>query len=91
MSRLLKISFLIALLAMASCRELPDYLLGSDVVARVGRQLLTTEDIAEVLPMGVQGEDSVSYVKNYIDKWLVRQIKIQEANELFPESEHDIE
>lgn len=91
MHQLLKISLLIALLAGVSCRELPDYLLGDDVVARVGRQVLTTEDVAEVLPVGVQGEDSVSYVRSYVDKWLVRQLKIQEANELFPESEHDIE
>lgn len=91
MHQILKISLLIALLAGVSCRELPDYLLGDDVVARVGRQVLTTEDVAEVLPVGVQGEDSVSYVRSYVDKWLVRQLKIQEANELFPESEHDIE
>lgn len=80
-----------ALMAVTACRELPDYLLGDDVVARAGRQTLTTEDIAEVLPAGVHGEDSVAYVRAYIDKWLVRQLKIQEANELFPESEHDIE
>ena len=91
MRRLIKISFLLALMAVVSCRELPDYLLGDDVVARVGRQMLTTEDIAEVLPAGVQGEDSVAYVRNYVDKWLVRQLKIQEASELFPESGHDIE
>ena len=91
MRQLLKISLLIALLAVVSCRELPDYLLGDDVVARVGRQTLTKEDLAEVLPTGVKGDDSVAYVKSYIDKWLVRQLKIQEANTLFPESEHDIE
>ena len=90
MRRLIKISFLLALMAVVSCRELPDYLLGDDVVARVGRQMLTTEDIAEVLPAGVQGEDSVAYVRNYVDKWLVRQLKIQEASELFPESGHEL-
>ena len=91
MRQLLKISLLIALLAVVSCRELPDYLLGDDVVARVGRQTLTKEDLVEVLPAGVKGDDSVSYVNSYIDKWLVRQLKIQEANTLFTESEHDIE
>ena len=91
MRRLLNILLLAIPLMVGSCRELPDYLLGDDVVARVGRHLLTREEIAEVLPLGVKGADSVSYVKNYVDKWLVRQLKIQEANTLFPESEHDIE
>lgn len=91
MRSFLKISFFVAALAVMSCRELPDYLVGDDVVARVGREDLTKEDIAEVLPAGVTGADSVAYVKTYIDKWFIRQLKIQEANMLFPESEHDIE
>lgn len=91
MRRLLYILPCVCAFAAVSCRELPDYLLGDDVVARVGRQMLTKEDLAEVLPAGVVGEDSISYVKTYVDKWLVRQLKIEEANQLFPESEHDIE
>lgn len=91
MSRITKISLFVVLLTAASCQELPDYLLGDDVVARVGGELLTTEDIAEVLPSGVKGDDSVAYVKSYIDKWLVRQLKIREAQTLFPDTERDIE
>lgn len=91
MSRLTKILFLVVSLASVSCQELPDYLLGDDIVARVGRQMLTKEDIAEVLPSGVKGADSISYVKNYVDKWLIRQLKIQEANVLFPDTEQDVE
>lgn len=91
MSRITKISLMVALLAAASCQELPDYLLGDDIVARVGNQLLSKEDIAEVLPSGVKGDDSVAYVRSYVDKWLVRQLKIQEANTLFPDTERNIE
>lgn len=91
MRSFVKISFFIVALAVMSCRELPDYLVGDDVIARVGREDLTKDDIAEVLPKGVTGEDSVAYVKTYIEKWFIRQLKIQEANQLFPESEHDIE
>ena len=91
MSRITKIALFVVLLTAASCQELPDYLLGDDVVARVGGELLTTEDIAEVLPSGVKGDDSVAYVKSYINKWLVRQLKIREAQTLFPDTERDIE
>lgn len=91
MRNFIKISFFVIALTVISCRELPDYLVGDNVVARVGRVNLTKEDLAEVIPAGLTGEDSVAYVRNYVDKWLVRQLKIDEANELFPESEHDIE
>ena len=91
MRTLVKISIFLVALTTLSCRELPDYLLGDDVIARVGREYLTKDDIAEVIPAGVVGADSVAYVKAYVDKWFVRQLKIEEAAELFPESEYDIE
>ena len=91
MRLLLKITIFAALLTLASCRELPDYLVGDDTVARVGRKLLTEADIAEATPQNVPGEDSVAYVKQYVDKWIVRQLKVEEADVLFPSSEHDIE
>ncbi len=91
MRSVVKISLLLVALAVSACRELPDYLVGDDVIARVGREYLTTEDIEANIPAGVSGEDSVAYVKSYVEKWFVRQLKIEEANMLFPESEHDIE
>lgn len=91
MRRLLKITLLVATLAAASCRELPDYLVGDNVIARIGREDLTREDIAANIPAALTGEDSVAYVKAYVDKWFVRQLKIEEAGTLFVESEQDIE
>lgn len=91
MRTILKISLFVVAFVVMSCRELPDYLVGDDVIARVGREDLTKEDIAEIIPSGVTGDDSVAYVKAYVEKWFVRQLKIEEANTLFPESESDIE
>lgn len=91
MRRLVKIYLLMLALVVSSCRELPDYLLGDGAIVRVGREVLMKEDIADILPAGLSGEDSVAYVKAWVDKWVVRQLKIEEANTLFPESEHDIE
>ena len=91
MRNTVKISILLLAFTAMSCRELPDYLVGDNVVARVGREDLTREDIAQLIPAGVTGEDSVAFAKACVDKWFVRQLKIEEAEALFPESEHDIE
>ena len=91
MRQFLKIyAFAIAIL-LSSCRELPDYLVGDNTVARVGRLELTTLEISQAVPKNLTGEDSLAFVKLYIDKWLIRQLKIEEANQLFSSSEKDIE
>ena len=91
MRRLVDILLFVALMMVTSCRELPDYLVGDDTIARVGRNELTVADMADVIPANLKGEDSVVFVKQYVDKWIVRQLKVEEAERLFSGSEKDIE
>lgn len=91
MRRFIKISTLLAVALSISCRELPDYLVGSNTVARVGKRELSTTEIKEAMPAGLTGEDSLAFTQLYIDKWLIRQLKIEEADQLFSSSEEDIE
>ena len=91
MSRLVKILLLAALLPVVSCRELPDYLVGDDTIARVGRSELSINEISEIMPANLKGEDSVTYVRQYVDRWIVRQLKVEEADRLFSTSEREIE
>ena len=91
MRELFKISVFVMLLGAVSCRELPDYLVGDDVVARIGRQELTIHEISNAVPQNLKGADSLSFVKQYTDKWLIRQLKVREADELFSGAEKDIE
>ncbi len=91
MRRILKISLLVAAVIMSACRELPDYLVGSNTVARVGKNELTISEIQNATPAGLTGADSVSFTKLYIEKWLIRQLKLEEAERLFSSSEADIE
>ena len=91
MRRIINISLCAALLALVSCRELPDYLVGSNTLARVGRKELSITEVKQAIPSNLKGEDSVAFAKHYVDKWLVRQLKIEEADELFPGSVNDIE
>lgn len=91
MRRIINISLCAALLTLISCRELPDYLVGSNTLARVGRNELSITEVKQAIPSNLRGEDSVAFAKHYVDKWLVRQLKIEEADELFPSSVNDIE
>lgn len=91
MRRVIKISTLLAVMFSISCRELPDYLVGSNTVARVGKSELSITEIKEAMPAGLTGDDSLAFTQLYIDKWLVRQLKIEEADQLFSSSEDDIE
>lgn len=85
-------TYILALvILLTSCRELPDYLVGDNTVARVGRKELTTLEISQAVPQNLKGDDSLAFVKLYIDKWLIRQLKIEEADHLFSSSEKDIE
>lgn len=91
MRHFIKISTLLAVMLSISCRELPDYLVGSNTVARVGKRELSMTEIKEAMPAGLTGEDSLAFSQLYIDKWLIRQLKIEEADQLFSSSEDDIE
>ncbi len=89
MRRFVKISLLAAAVSAIACRELPDYLASDATIARVGRKELKYSDIAEAIPANLSGADSVSFVKLYVDKWFVRQLKLEEADRLFSGSEKD--
>lgn len=91
MRRLVHILLFATLSMVISCRELPDYLVGDDTIARVGRNELTLADMADVIPSNLEGEDSSVYVKQYVDKWIIRQLKVEEADRLFSGSEKDID
>ena len=91
MRRLIEITVFAALLGVVSCRELPDYLVGDDTIARVGRNELSINEIDSHMPSNLKGEDSVNYVRQYVDRWIVRQLKVEEADRLFSSSEREIE
>ena len=76
MRHFLKIYVIAIAVLLSSCRELPDYLVGDNTVARVGREELTTLEISQAVPKNLTGADSIAFVKLYIDKWLIRQLKI---------------
>ncbi len=91
----IKIAIVGLLLGLASCRELPNYFendnLGNNIVARVGRSKLYQRELSSVVPEGVVGTDSAALVDLYIGRWVTKQLKLKEAEQVFTESEDDIE
>lgn len=81
----------VCLLLLAGCRELPRYFAGDALVARAGDTELRLRDIRSVVPQGLSGQDSAAYVQIYADRWVRKQLKLQEAEELFSASAADID
>ena len=69
----------------------PKGVTGEDSVARAGGRELRMRDVRRVIPQGLTGGDSAAYVKMYVDRWVRKQLKLQEAEILFSESAGDID
>ena len=80
----------IAALAVA-CQELPNYFVDDNTVARVGRKELRLSDLEQVIPQSLTGADSANFAGAYIDKWIVKQLKLEESELIFSASASDIE
>lgn len=80
-----------ALVFAAGCQELPNYFAGDNALARVGRTELYLRDVAGAVPAGMSGEDSAAFAELYIDRWIKKQLKLREAEQLFSDSADDID
>lgn len=86
-----QIATLAGLVLLGGCRELPRYFVSETTLAKVDKRELKLSDVESVVPQGVVGEDSVALVKAYIDRWVRKQLKLREAEQLFSEAEADID
>ena len=86
-----KITVAAGLLLLAGCRELPRYFSSDTTIARAGGKELRLNDVRSVVPPGLSGEDSVAYMKVYVDRWIRKQLKLREAETLFSSSAGDID
>uniref|UniRef100_UPI004057A57E peptidylprolyl isomerase n=1 Tax=Alistipes sp. TaxID=1872444 RepID=UPI004057A57E len=91
MQRILHIVVWMALLTTVGCRELPAYFRGAEPLAKVDGRTLYLHEVERVAPEGISGDDSASFYRLYVDRWVGRQLKLLEAEELFSDSEEDIE
>lgn len=86
-----KITVAVGALMLVGCRELPRYFTSDETVARAGDRELRMRDLRSVVPQGLSGEDSAAFMRKYIDRWVVKQLKLKEAEVLFSSSADDID
>ena len=86
-----KISAICAAVMCVACQELPNYFVDDTTVARVGRKELRMSDLEQAIPQALSGADSVNMVGAYIDRWIAKQLKLEEAELIFSASVSDIE
>ncbi len=80
-----------ALVLAVGCQELPNYFVGDETLARVGRTELTVRDVLSAVPAGMNEADSTAFVDLYVDRWVRKQLKLGEAERLFTASAEDID
>ncbi len=77
-------------LAGVSCRQI-NTLFEEEAIARVGDTKLYMSEVRTIFTPGLTPQDSLKLLELYVDGWVKRQLKIQKAEELFPEDAPDIE
>ena len=79
----LKTALLALLVSVAGCQETPGVFNRDAVLARAGEHELRMREAVANLPRGVSGKDSVAFMKLFIDRWVKKQLKLDEAEVLF--------
>lgn len=91
MRSFIKIALFSVAIFIVACRDMQSIPPHGDVVAKVGNNVLTVAEIKEMTPANLTGTDSLSFVKLYVDNWLIRQLKVEEAGTLFSNEVREIE
>lgn len=81
--------FVPLIIILAGCQNKTEENKGK-VLAKVYDKKLFLQDIVEILPENLSTEDSLSFVQNYIDKWIKKQLKLRLAEENLPEKEKNV-
>lgn len=81
---------LLALLA-AGCQDISRMPGGGRVLAEAGGRKLHLREVRGAVPQGMTGADSAAFVERYVAKWVRKQLKLREAEQLFSRSEEDID
>ena len=76
---------------LCSCRDLPVMPSDDMRLARVGRTELYASEVLGIMPKNTTGADSIRFIGSYVDRWIVKQLKVQQAETMFSSSASDIE
>lgn len=94
MRKIFNISLLALLLMANGCGRLGDYIHSDDVdnvVAKVDDVVLTRDAVKADMPTGLSAADSATFVRMYIDNWLLTRLKMRRAEEVLSSSSKEID
>jgi len=74
--------------ALGGCNSAADS--GKTPVAQVGDKKLYLSEVSEVIPPGIEKEDSVVMADDYIRKWVKKELLIQKAEENLTSEQKDV-
>lgn len=80
-----------AVLGLVSCQPFANPFAGEKVLAEAGNATLYERDVVSIYTPEMSSEDSVKILKSYVDQWIKKQLKIQEAEQVFHSSQEDID
>ena len=76
---------------LTACQELPRYFSDEELLAKVGDKELVVDELRRSIPSGLTEADSSAYAHVFVDRWVRRQLKIREAEQLFSSAVADID
>jgi len=83
------LSILIVLSVLMSCSKRPESK-NERPLARVYNNYLYPSDLKEVIPVGIAASDSVSVVRDFIEKWIRNQLLLNKAEINLSDAEKDV-
>jgi hypothetical protein len=60
------------------------------IIARVNEKLLFKTELANSIPTGLNKQDSINFVNQYVNSWIKNQLVLQKAEELLPEETKNV-
>lgn len=82
------------LVVLAGCRRLNPFA-EQQLVAQVGDERLYLSDVAEIFTTRLSEQDSLRVLRQFVDAWVVRQLKMRQSERLFrgdqPEIDEQVE
>ncbi len=81
----------VAMLGLVSCKRFVNPFAGERVLAEVGDARLYDRDVVSIYTSGMTSADSAKTLQGYVDQWVKKQLKVQEAERLFHSSQRDID
>lgn len=90
-----KLLFILPMVAtlMTSCIEGVDFSRHDEenTIATVDGVSLMRDELQRALPHGLEGDDSVTFARMYVDNWVLKQLKMKRAEQVLSSSSEDIE